>query len=114
MIEKKSTCDKSLRMEVSVKNMPDGIFFTRLFVPQAPQTSHYRRAKSDIWLAIPPTPKRLRNGVSMKEIKWCHKVQYYETDQMGVIHHSNYIRWFEESSLVLGSLLHHRNNRLSL
>lgn len=25
-----------------------------------------------------------------------HKVQYYETDQMGVVHHSNYIRWFEE------------------
>jgi len=26
-----------------------------------------------------------------------HKTQYYETDQMGVIHHSNYIRWFEEA-----------------
>ncbi len=26
-----------------------------------------------------------------------HKVQYYETDQMGVVHHSNYIRWFEEA-----------------
>ncbi|MFV0361659.1 MAG: acyl-CoA thioesterase [Suipraeoptans sp.] len=25
-----------------------------------------------------------------------HRVQYYETDQMGVVHHSNYIRWFEE------------------
>lgn len=25
-----------------------------------------------------------------------HKVQYYETDKMGVVHHSNYIRWFEE------------------
>ena len=25
------------------------------------------------------------------------KTQYYETDQMGVIHHSNYIRWFEEA-----------------
>ena len=23
--------------------------------------------------------------------------QFYETDQMGVIHHSNYIRWFEEA-----------------
>jgi len=23
------------------------------------------------------------------------KVQYYETDQMGVVHHSNYIRYFE-------------------
>ncbi len=25
------------------------------------------------------------------------KVQYYETDQTGVVHHSNYIRWFEEA-----------------
>ena len=24
-----------------------------------------------------------------------HRVQYYETDQMGCVHHSNYIRWFE-------------------
>lgn len=28
---------------------------------------------------------------------YVHKVQYYETDQMGVVHHSNYIRWFEEA-----------------
>lgn len=26
-----------------------------------------------------------------------HLAQYYETDQMGIIHHSNYIRWFEEA-----------------
>ena len=26
-----------------------------------------------------------------------HKTQYYETDQMGIVHHSNYIRWFEEA-----------------
>ena len=26
-----------------------------------------------------------------------HKVQYYETDMMGIVHHSNYIRWFEEA-----------------
>lgn len=25
------------------------------------------------------------------------KVKYYETDMMGVVHHSNYIRWFEEA-----------------
>ena len=31
-------------------------------MPQAPQNSLYRRAKSDIWLAIPPTHKRLRTG----------------------------------------------------
>ncbi len=28
---------------------------------------------------------------------YMHKVQYYETDKMGVVHHSNYIRWFEEA-----------------
>lgn len=27
---------------------------------------------------------------------YTHKVQYYETDAMGIVHHSNYIRWFEE------------------
>ena len=26
-----------------------------------------------------------------------HTVQYYETDRMGVTHHSNYIRWMEEA-----------------
>lgn len=26
-----------------------------------------------------------------------HRTQYYETDQMGIIHHANYIRWFEEA-----------------
>ena len=25
------------------------------------------------------------------------KANFYETDSMGIIHHSNYIRWFEES-----------------
>lgn len=24
---------------------------------------------------------------------------YYETDRMGIIHHSNYIRWFEETRI---------------
>ena len=28
-----------------------------------------------------------------------HKVQYYETDKMGIVHHSNYIRWFEEARM---------------
>lgn len=25
------------------------------------------------------------------------QVYYYETDQMGIVHHSNYVRWFEEA-----------------
>lgn len=32
---------------------------------------------------------------------WQHRVQYYETDCMGVVHHSNYIRWFEEARVQL-------------
>lgn len=28
-----------------------------------------------------------------------HQAQYYETDQMGIIHHSNYIRWFESARI---------------
>ena len=37
----------------------------------------------------------------MHKITWTHKVQYYETDQMKVVHHSNYIRWFEEARVEL-------------
>jgi acyl-CoA thioester hydrolase len=29
--------------------------------------------------------------------EYVHTVQYYETDKMGVTHHSNYIRWMEEA-----------------
>ena len=29
--------------------------------------------------------------------KYKHIVQYYETDKMGIVHHSNYIRWMEEA-----------------
>ena len=28
---------------------------------------------------------------------YLYKVKYYETDKMGVTHHSNYIRWMEEA-----------------
>ncbi len=30
---------------------------------------------------------------------YTHIVQYYETDRMGVTHHSNYIRWMEEARI---------------
>lgn len=41
-------------------------------------------------------------GASWYEMRYefkpyTHTVQYYETDQMGCVHHSNYIRWFEEA-----------------
>ena len=28
---------------------------------------------------------------------YTHKVQYYETDKMGITHHANYIHWMEEA-----------------
>ncbi len=31
--------------------------------------------------------------------KYSRSVNYYETDQMGIVHHSNYIRYFEEARL---------------
>lgn len=30
---------------------------------------------------------------------YIHKVKYYETDKMGITHHSNYVRWMEESRI---------------
>lgn len=37
----------------------------------------------------------------MKTVIYERPVHYYETDQMGCVHHSNYIRWFEESRAYL-------------
>ena len=31
--------------------------------------------------------------------QFIRKSRYYETDQMGIIHHSNYIRWMEEARI---------------
>lgn len=30
-------------------------------------------------------------------LTYSHEVQYYETDRMGITHHSNYVRWMEEA-----------------
>lgn len=30
---------------------------------------------------------------------YIHNAKYYETDQMGIVHHSNYIRWMEEARM---------------
>lgn len=32
---------------------------------------------------------------------YLRKPHYYETDQMAIVHHSNYIRWFEEARVDL-------------
>lgn len=39
-------------------------------------------------------------GMEDKIIRiYTHTVQYYETDAMQIVHHSNYIRWMEEARL---------------
>ena len=30
---------------------------------------------------------------------YLHRIQYYETDMMGVVHHANYIHWMEEARI---------------
>ena len=35
----------------------------------------------------------------MQTRPYIRQANYYETDQMGVVHHSNYIRWFEEARI---------------
>lgn len=41
------------------------------------------------------TPARRREIMN----PFTHKVQYYETDMMGVAHHANYIHWMEEARI---------------
>ncbi len=33
-------------------------------------------------------------------MSYIHTVQYYETDKMSITHHSNYIRWMEETRIA--------------
>ncbi len=40
-----------------------------------------------------------RKEIFMKIHSFKRTALYYETDQMGIIHHSNYIRWFEEARI---------------
>jgi acyl-CoA thioester hydrolase len=39
-------------------------------------------------------------GVGMDKT-YIRNAKYYETDQMGIIHHSNYIRWLEEARVEM-------------
>ena len=45
---------------------------------------------------IETTPHK-KDNENMIIKPFSRKANYYETDRMGIIHHSNYIRWFEES-----------------
>ncbi len=37
----------------------------------------------------------------LKIMPYEHHTKYHETDQMGIIHHSNYIKWMEEARMDL-------------
>lgn len=43
----------------------------------------------------------MKGEVRMKVRIYEHRAQYYETDQMGIIHHANYLHWFEEARIDL-------------
>ncbi|MGM9630817.1 acyl-CoA thioesterase [Butyricicoccus sp.] len=36
-----------------------------------------------------------------KFFSYQHRIQYYETDGMRIVHHSNYIRWMEEARTAM-------------
>ena len=42
-----------------------------------------------------------RPFTEMKIRPYEHRAKYYETDQMGIIHHSNYVKWMEEARMDL-------------
>ena len=46
---------------------------------------------------VPETGRKNRQKGDFIMKPYIHKVQYYETDKMGITHHSNYIRWMEEA-----------------
>lgn len=50
-------------------------------------------AVNEIQVACPEAELKIR--------PYEHHAKYYETDQMGIIHHSNYVKWMEEARLDL-------------
>lgn len=50
-------------------------------------------------IAINMTGKSKQEAFDKKIEYYEYRAQYYETDQMGIIHHSNYIRWMESARL---------------
>lgn len=44
--------------------------------------------------------------------RYLHRVQYYETDKMGITHHSNYIRFMEEARMHFLTALGYPMTRL--
>ena len=52
-------------------------------------------------MSVKDTRIKPYTGEKIKIRPYEHVAQYYETDQMGIIHHSNYIRWMEEARMDL-------------
>lgn len=50
-------------------------------------------AKQELRVATEPEPIKIHS--------YEHRARYYETDQMGIIHHSNYVKWMEEARMDL-------------
>ncbi len=50
-------------------------------------------ARQELEVAKPIEPIQIR--------PYEHHAKFYETDQMGIIHHSNYLRWMEEARMDL-------------
>ena len=42
----------------------------------------------------------MKKAVSKNVKNYTRSAYYYETDRMGIVHHSNYVRWFEEARLA--------------
>ncbi|WP_202903323.1 acyl-CoA thioesterase [Gorillibacterium massiliense] len=42
---------------------------------------------------------------------YVRKAQFHETDQMGIIHHANYIKWFEEARVDFMEQIHYGYDR---
>lgn len=47
------------------------------------------------------TENGIQNMEKEKDYVYVREVNYYETDMMKIVHHSNYIRWFEEARTYL-------------
>ena len=52
-------------------------------------------------MAVKDTRIKPYTGEKIKIKPYEHVAQYYETDQMGIVHHSNYVRWMEEARMDL-------------
>ena len=52
-------------------------------------------------MSVKDTRIKPYTGEKIKIRPYEHVAQYYETDQMGIIHHSNFIKWMEEARMNL-------------